>query len=453
MNTVNKQIISHVIPIIILLMAVYSVVPYLRPGVPMASLLNNTMLWWCISGLILLVFFISKYYFFDKRNADNMIIIWLYLLWNAVCIVRGLFEIETYWDLKGLITNALALLLPIIIFSSTNKIIVQSLLAFYVKYALPLFLIFGLITRTDAFGFYLIPISLLIFFLPVFTKRQKYIVLFVTAILIIADPAARSNVIKFSIPFFILLFYYFRNKIPSNIIETFRLGLLILPIILLVLGVTSVFNVFKISEYIKGDVTAIGLDNEGNRVDMNVIEDTRTFLYIEVLESAVNNNYWFLGRTPARGNDSELFGMTEQAELIGKDERLANEIGLANIFTWTGVVGVIFYFLIFYRASYLAVNKSRNIYVKMLGIYVAFRWLFSWIEDVNNFSLNYFMLMIMLGLCFSYSFRNMSDKEIIIWARGIFDVRYFRFQQYLLTKGNNEESKYGSLADLPQQEK
>lgn len=453
MNTVNKHIISHLIPISILLLAVYSVIPYLRPEVPMASMLNNTMLWWSVSVLILLVFFISKYYFFDKRNADNMLIIWLYLLWNVVCIVRGLFEVETYWDIKGLITNALALVLPIVIFSSTNKIIVQSLLAFYVKYALPLFLLFGLITRTDAFGFYLIPVSLLILFLPVLTKKQKYIVLFATAVLIVADPAARSNVIKFSIPFFLLLIYFFRNKISSNIIETSRLTLLILPVILLVLGVTGVFNVFKMSEYIKGDVTAVGLDNEGNRVDMNLVEDTRTFLYIEVLESAINNNYWLLGRTPARGNDSELFGMTEQAELIGKDERLANEIGVANIFTWTGLVGVIFYFLIFYRASHLAVNKSRNIYAKMLGVYVAFRWLFSWIEDVNNFSLNYFMLMMMLGLCFSYSFRNMSDKEIIIWARGIFDIRYFRFQQYLLKKGNNEKNKYSGLANLPQQEK
>ena len=159
-----------------------------------------------------------------------------------------------------------------------------------------------------------------------------------------------------------------------------------------------------------------------------------------------------LGRTPARGNDSEFFGMFE-AEYTGRYERSANEIGLANVFTWTGVVGVILYFIIFYRASFLAINKSRNIYSKMLGIYVAFRWLFSWIEDVNNFSLNYFMLMVMIGICFSHSFRNMSDKEVLIWVRGIFDVRYVRLQQYLLKKEINEKRKIGNLADLSQQEK
>lgn len=98
-------------------------------------------------------------------------------------------------------------------------------------------------------------------------------------------------------------------------------------------------------------------------------------------------------------------------------------------------MGVVLYFLIFFRASYLAVNRSKNIYIKMLGIFIAFRWLFSWIEDVNNFTVNYFMLMIILGICFSHSFRKMTNNEIVVWARGIFDVRFIRFQ-YAMTKKN-----------------
>jgi hypothetical protein len=288
--------------------------------------------------------------------------------------------------------------------------------------------------------------------LPILNKRQKTLLLVATFIVLVADLGARSSVIKFSLPLLILIIYYFRNIIPVKTIETLRLSLFIIPILFLVLGVSGVFNVFKMNEYIKGEYTSMGVDGEGNIVEQDIIVDTRTFLYVEVLESAVNNNYWLLGRTPARGNDSDTFGVLA-AELTGRYERIENEIGLANVFTWTGIVGVILYFLIFYRATFLAINKSRNIYVKMLGVYVAFRWLFSWIEDVNNFSLNYFMLMIMLGLCFSYSFRNMTDNEIIIWARGIFDVRYVRLQQILFKKEINEKRKYGGLVDLPQQEK
>lgn len=450
---INKQIISHIIPVTIFLLAIYSVLPFFKPGVPMADSLNNTTAWWAISFLILIVFFLSRYYFFDKRNEDNMLIVWIYLLWNLVCIIRGMFVAEIYWDWKGLIGNAMALMLPIVIFSATNKMVVQSLLSFFIKYALPLFLVFALIIRADAFGFYLIPISFLILFFPALTKRQKMILLFATAIVIIADLNARSNVIKFGVPFLILLLYYFRRNIPVKVMEAARIALFVIPLVFFALGVSGVFNVFNMQDYVKGDISAVGTDNAGNRVELNVMEDTRTFLYEEVLESAIDNNYWLLGRTPARGNDSySTFGLLA-VELTGRYERLANEVGLANVFTWTGLVGVILYMLIFFRASYLAVNRSRNIYAKMLGIYVAFRWLYSWIEDINSFTLNYFMLMIIIGLCFSESFRNMSNKDIMIWVRGMFDVRYVRLQQYLFKKNKYEKTEYSSFANVPQQEK
>lgn len=433
MNAQNKQIISHLVPFSAFLLAIYSIIPYIKQGIPMASTLNNTTLWWAISGLILVVFLLSKYSFFDKRNVDNMIIIWIYLLWNTVCIIRGMFIAEIYWDWKALIGNAMALMLPIVIFSATNKSIVQSTLAFYIKYALPLFIFFGLIIRTDAFGFYLIPISFLLFFLPVLSKQQKTLILVASFIVLVVDLGARSNVIKFGVPFLILLIYYFRKKIPVKSLEFLRICLFIVPFLFFGLGVTGIFNVFNMSEYMEGEYTSMGVDGEGNRVEQDIIADTRTFIYVEVLESAVNNNYWLLGRTPARGNDSVSFGALG-AEWTGRYERLSNEMGLANVFTWTGLVGVILYLLIFFRASFLAVNRSRNIYVKMLGIFVAFRWLYSWVEDINNFTLNYFMLMIVLGLCFSHSFRNMTNREVAIWARGLFDIRYNRLQQYLSKK-------------------
>src|SRR5690554_4353876 len=118
MNTVNKQIISHFIPISGLLLAISSVVPFMKSGIPMVNVLDNTTLWWGVFTLILVAFFMSKSYFFDKRNEDNMLIVWIYLLWNMMCILRGMFVAELYWDWKALINNAMILLLPIVIFSS-----------------------------------------------------------------------------------------------------------------------------------------------------------------------------------------------------------------------------------------------------------------------------------------------------------------------------------------------
>lgn len=453
MNRVNenKQIVSHILPISILLIAIYSVMSHLKTGIPMIHSLNNTTMWWIFSFLILLVFFLSRIYFFDKRNEGNMLILWIYLLWNLVCIIRGMFVAEIYWDWKGLINNAMALLLPVVIFSATNRMIVQSLLSFFIKYAVPLFIVFAFIIRTDAFGFYLMPISILLLFLPGFSKGQKIFLLLISLFVLVVDLGARSNVIKFGVPLLLLAIYFLRNIISVKWIEGMRLSLFIIPIILFVLGVTDIFNVFKMDEFLDSDYKNVVIDAEGNVMEESLAADTRTFLYVEVLESAINHKYWLLGRTPARGNDSDYFG-GEMVEMTGRYERLENEIGLANVFTWTGVVGVILYFLLFFNASFLAVNKSNNIYMKIMGVFVAFRWLYAWIEDVNNFSLNFFMLMITLGMCFSYSFRRMTDQEMHIWVRGIFDIRYARLQQNLIKKNKYANKKYGSLANVPQQE-
>lgn len=452
MNTFNKQIISQVLPFTILLIAVSTALYYPRPSVPsFLSSWNNTTMWWMVYIIILAIFIFSNIYFFDRINRKEIRIIGIYILWNVICIIRGAYAAEIYWDWKGLVQNSMALILPLVAYSSTNKALVQSILSFYVKYTLPLFLLMAMIITTDAFGQFLIPMSFLLFFLPVLTNRQRLILFALVAIVVLADLGARSNVLKFVIPVIMLVIYYTRRWISVKVMEAVRILFFIAPFILFALAATGTFNIFKIEEYTGKELTTTGTNYRGVQTEINVLQDTRTFLYEEVIHSAIKNNYVVFGRTPARGNDSQTFGLRE-GRWTGRAERLANEIGVANVFTWTGIIGVILYMLVFYRATYLAVNKSKNIYVKMLGIYIAFRWLYGWVEDVNDFKLNYFMLWIMIGLCFSYSFREMKNKDVLIWVRGIFDTRYIRLQNYLNKKQIYEKSTDSRFDNMSQQE-
>lgn len=432
-NTI-RHFSNYALPYTFILTALFSVTEYARPSFPILYFLNNTTLIWIISIFILIVLFFSKRYFLDEVNKKHTLIITYYLVWTFICIVRGMFVAEGYWEWKGLITNVMGLLLPLVAYSSTNKVVVQTMLLYYIKYALPLFFILIFLIQTDAFGFYLMPISFLLLFLPALSNRKRVILLLIAAIVISSDLSARSNVIKFGVPIMLLSIYYMRDKITSKLLESARLVFIIAPVLFFILAVTGVFNVFNMNEYL-GERTVMGTDNEGKRVEQDMAVDTRTFIYVEVLESAARNDYWIFGRTPARGNDSVAFG-AETFELTKRYERLANEVGIANVFTWMGIVGVILYFFIFFRASFLAVNRSRNIFAKMIGIFVAFRWMYSWIEDINNFTLNYFMLWIIIGLCFSHSFRSMTDYEVTIWIRGIFDHRYLNFETYLKREEN-----------------
>jgi len=200
-----------------------------------------------------------------------------------------------------------------------------------------------------------------------------------------------------------------------------RKFLLIIPVLFFLMAVGGVFNVFKMDQYIKGDYEVVEVNSKGEIVQSNLTSDTRTFLYKDVLHTAKIYKCWLFGRSPARGNKSESYGDEDKT---GRKERLTNEVGILNVFMWTGIVGVISLLFVFYKASYISINNSNNIFSKILGIYIAFRWLYIWVEDSGSFNLSTFFLWLIIGLCFSKSFRNMNNDEVKEWVRGVVEYRY-----------------------------
>lgn len=416
--------------------------------------IGNTFFWWFVYVSILICFIRAKKYFSDFKSEKEIKVVRILLIWNVISIIRGTFVAENYWEWKSLAEAGMVLLLPLSINISRNKDFFQFTFYSYLRYSLPLFFVFIFFMYDDAIGHFLAPVSFLLLFFPDIPKRWKFVIIFFFAFVLIYDIEARSNIIKFVVSFTFSMILYL-PKIVLKVAKFIRLSWLILmgsPIILLFLGVTGVFNVFKIDKYIDGKYEIVKIEN-GEYSQISLKDDTRTGIYMEVLQSAVNNDYIILGRTPARGNDSMSFGGTLAEELhTGKRERFSNEASILNIFTWTGLVGVILYFLVFLKASYLAVNKSNNIYAKIMGLYVAFRWVFAWIEDFSRFDLFYCSLWLSIGICFSSTFRGMTNGEVKIWIKGIFDgnkKRINSFNRESYPKNNLINETNSSTYNLP----
>ncbi len=402
----------------ILLVSISSITSYIQNkiGIPVA----NTTMWWIINGIILYSFLLAKIYFFDKSQIKNMLFVQWYLLWNCFSVVHGMLIAENYWDWKNLIAHAMALFIPIVAYAATNHNLMQYMLRFYITYTLPLFLVFAFMVTPDAYGFYLVPISFLMLFFPVLTTRWKLGLLAITLFVITADLGARSNVIKFIVPVLFSLIYYGRIFISKTLLEQLRKLLFIAPVLLFSLAVTDTFNIFKMQDYIDTEYSIVGVNADGEAMDDNLKADTRTFLYVENLYSAEKHDYWVMGRSPARGYDSLWFGADDPT---GRWERAGCEVAILNIFTWTGIVGVLLYLMVFYRASYLAINYSNNTFSQILGLFVAFRWMYAWVEDINYFTLTTVFLWMLIGLCYSKSFRAMNNKEVTSWVQGIFNIK------------------------------
>lgn len=384
--------------------------------------LGNTFTTWTICTLVLIAFFIeyskSKLGLFYRQYA----IVGVFLLWAIIGIIRGCFTAENYWEWKNLYSTSLVLLMPLCVYVFRRPAVVCYTLKFWLFYGLSAYAVF-FFWVVGISQFYLGPLYLLICFIPIIRSKIWKVILIVFAILLLTYDIQdqRSQFIKAVISVSLAIGVYFRNFIGKIILRTTHLLLFIIPIIFLYLGISGHFNIFESTEE---EYSGRYISKGEEHVDMSA--DTRTFIYYEVITSAVDNGYVILGRTPARGNDATFFYDTiddlkyqRQVDNL-KIERIRNEVCFPNIFTWLGLIGMLLYIGIYLCASIMAVYFSNNIYVRLLGIYVAFNFLYGWVENCTSFDILNFEYWIMNSICLSGKFRKMTDQEFNIWLNKCF---------------------------------
>ncbi len=400
--------------------------------------LSSFTFWSFISAVMILIIFLLKPKYFNKEDLPLIWPVKLYFAWNIISIVRGLFIAENYWEWKNLVATALIMMVPLFVYVSTNKEFVQEIIRFWLKYVLVLFFLFvPFIIESDFTGRYLTIVMFLLLFLPILSFQWKIIVLFFTFLEFSAGLDARSDIIRFTMSGSLGLLYYFRFFIKDWMLKILHAFFIGLPIILLVLGILNIFNVFKMDQYIKGDYSIVAIE-AGHTGKQSLTRDTRSFIYVENIKSAIKHDYILQGRTPANGYDSNYFGGFLKWTLhTGKKQRFSSEVSILNVFLWTGLVGVVLYFLVFLKASYLAIYKSNSFFMKIVGLFVAFRWSYAFVEDFTKFELLYIFLWIAIGMCYSTSFRKMNDEEFKEWVIGL--LPKFVYRKNIDTRRKNIE--------------
>src|SRR5690606_32648819 len=213
------------------------------------------------------------------------LVVFIYLWWLLFNVLRGGFVAENYWEWKQLIDGSLSLSVPLALFSFHNPQILHRILSIWIKYALPLFFLFFMwVTTNGSKHFYLGPALLLSCFLPVLKRKWQLIFLGLLLLMLVADLGARSQVIKALASLGISAAYFMPRGILKKILRTVHWLFYILPLILLTLGITGRFNVFadlasNEGKYVERKVV------DGQIVEEDLSSDTRTFIYVEVIES------------------------------------------------------------------------------------------------------------------------------------------------------------------------
>lgn len=411
---------KKLLPILILGITFYAAI-YWSPGTFLYNL-GNTFIFWGISFVSIISVLRYKKREFNPSNKKDYRIVAIYFVWMLIGVIRGCFVAENYWEWKQLISGTLALSVPVFIYAFSMPDVLKETLRYWMRYALWGFLLFFIwLILPGAYHFYLGPIFLIGCFAPVLPPKYRLILIILLLIMCVITLGARSQVIKAVVTLLLCLLFYFRSFINIKVIKFIHLSLYLIPVVLLFLGISGVFNVFQdFSEKNSGKYVEKRAINK-NEFEEDLSTDTRTFIYEEVIESALRHNYVVCGRTPARGNDSRAFGSFNAEELnTGKYERHRNEVCHPNIFTWLGLIGVILYSILYLKSSYLAIYKSDNIYIKLIGLFIAFNWAYGWIENATGFNIMNISIGMAIAMGFSESFRSMNDREFRQWIIDIF---------------------------------
>ena len=393
--------------------------------------LGNTAILWLLAVIIFYELYKVKKNLRLSINAKPYSIILLFFIWAGFSSIRGLFVADNYWEYKNLISGIFIIFMPYCVYAFSNPNILKYVLRTYFVYGSIAFVVwfFWMVGFSQ---FYLGPFYMIICFLPIINNKfWHWWILGIAMGLMLSNPIDnRSQFLKVIASLLLALAYVFRGFYSEKTLRVIHWFFYGLPIVLLFLGITGVYNIFVDTNktYAKQYQTSSG--SSGEIVDAT--DDTRTFIYYETITSAVRNDYVLFGRTPARGNDTMHFwdsieGQNEQHKVENlKYERHRNEVCFPNFFTWLGLVGLILYSLIYLTASYVGLYHSKSLYVKLMAIYTAFNFMFGWVENCCAFDILNFNYWFMISICLSPLFRNMTDKDINNWIQELFPVSHNR---------------------------
>ena len=388
--------------------------------------IGNTTVWWVTEFLTLYAFYQFKKQYY--REVEYPKTIKFFLIWVVVSAIYGSFMADYYWDYKLLINNLMIYLMGMSFFYLSIPENVSKISRQWCCFAIVAFWFFLPFMQLEAPGKFLSPFAFLVIFLPFYEKKWKIVVIFFfLAVFLYGSFGARSTAIRFA--FAILLSFVFLkiDVFSLRVIKKVTCLLFVVPFVLLILGLTGIFNIWKMDDYL-GDkevlVTGSYSMAGNNTPSENLKSDTRTFIYEETISSAIRHNYIIQGRSLARGYDSPFFSWMADLQFNGtpyhKGERQSSEVSILNVFTYMGLIGVCLYALIFLNAIRNVFKYSNNKCMYIIALYVSFRWAFAWMEDFTRFDLNNLYLWVILSMCYSPYFLQMTDGEFKLWAYNIF---------------------------------
>lgn len=367
----------------------------------------------CIAILFALYF--GQLYFFDKYKFEGKNLITIFLVASFFAFVYGFFNATNYEDYNYLfIVFVPNLLFPFIIALAANLKSLKMLVKCLIMMALPLS---SIMYFTDSnfnsmydFSGFVSFIYLLIILVPFVNLKLRIIIIAFSIVSLFYNLEDRTNVLMILMCLFEVALYYIITNIGTRTVMMIsfrfqRIVLIFTPLVFLALGVSGVYNVFKTDTEDTGELSE----------DLTGISttDSRTVVYLDVLNDLYTKNKLLYGVSPTGRHDSSLKSAgTNEYFFFYKNGRLGTEVGVLEYLLRGGLIYLsIFIVLIFYSAN-ISLFKSNNDFSKLIAMYIFIYWCILFIElqpSSGMWSLSFF---IAIGIALNPAIRNMSNRQI-----------------------------------------
>ena len=344
-----------------------------------------------------------------------------YVIVNISIFITGVLTLSSEQDTTVMFGNMifLTLMYPFYILAIRARMFIP-ILKGTLWIVLPLCFITFFFPPTNGFMSFQHNISfvyIFLLFIPYLNLKWRVILITLAITGLFYDLTRRSYMINLVLVLVVLLGYYL---LPGKIVfqkglKFFFLVFVVSPVILLLLGVSGVFNFFtigdKFGEYVVGDESK----------SRNILVDSRTAIYVDVFKELVEKDavIWGLG-----GNGKTKTSLSDVAnanfDVIYREGRRGTESGMLNYFQYGGIIAAFSYWLLLTTAAYNAIFKSKSSFMRMLGLFVAFKVLYSFVEDKMNVNIASFYLMFMISLCYNKIFLSLKDNELTVILKKVF---------------------------------
>jgi hypothetical protein len=356
----------------------------------------------------------GKYFYFAKLDYRKSLS--YFFIYGIFIAVHSVFVADSYAQWSYLVNVFLPfLMLPCFVVLGSDLELLTKALKTLLQITLPASLFFLINGPSDKLSntvyiAYVSSICLFIILLPMLKIKWKLLVVLISIISFTWDMDNRSNMLNIFVSYGLLsLYIILKDNITSavfkKILTLIKSFLLFLPILLLLLGAMGIFNVF---EYFEGNakVKVIALSDESGRY---LVTDSRTGIYEDAFNNLQEKNDWLFGSSATVMIATQLVLSNQDYESgrIG-----GSESGFLGLLTFGGIVYASLFFFLCYQSAKLAIMKSNNTIIKLIGVFVAYKWFFSFIELPLMMNFSWIVLFLAMGMTFNRELREMSDKEI-----------------------------------------